>query len=126
MPGASPALPLPSPAGTPVVATAAGFSSVSGAAVPPPPAPDVQVAPDAVARTPVFVEVFCGMARLSKAARALGFKAVPVDHVCKANGIKVLLVDVSTKSGQAQLKGLLENPDVRWVLWAPPCGTFSR
>ena len=49
------------------------------------------------------------MARLSKAARNLGFKAVPIDHVCKANGIKVLLVDVSTK-----------------VHWAPPCGTFSR
>ena len=77
-------------------------------------------------RTPVFVEVFCGVARLSKAARNLGFKAVPVDHVCKANGIKVLQVDVSTKSGKAQLKGLLENPDVRWVHWAPPCGTFSR
>ena len=77
-------------------------------------------------RTPVFVEVFCGVARLSKAARNLGFKAVPLDHVCKANGIKVLQVDVSTKSGKAQLKGLLENPDVRWVHWAPPCGTFSR
>ena len=80
----------------------------------------------AAGRTPVFVEVFCGVARLSKAARNLGFKAVPIDHVCKADGIKVLQVDVSSKAGRAQLKGLLENPDVRWVHWAPPCGTFSR
>ena len=77
-------------------------------------------------RTPVFVEVFCGLARLSKAARDAGFACAPVDHVAKASGIKVLQVDLRTRGGRSLLKGLLENADVLWVHWAPPCGTFSR
>ena len=77
-------------------------------------------------RTPIFVEVFCGLARLSKAARELGFKAAPVDHICNTSSIKVMKLDLCSKEGRSLLKGLLENPDVYWVHWAPPCGTFSR
>ena len=91
------AVPLVSPTVTLGAMTAE--AAPSGAAVPSRLSSQVQGAPDAPPRTPVFVE----------------------DHVCKVNGIKVLLVDVSTKSGRAQLKGLLENPDVRWVHWAPSC-----
>ena len=77
-------------------------------------------------RTPVFVEVFCGLARLSKAARDRGFSCAPIDHANKASGIKVLHIDLCGQAGRSLLKGVLENPDVRWVHWAPPCGTFSR
>ena len=45
--------------------------------------------------TPVFLEIFCGLARLSKAARRSGFP-VPVDDVMKAQGIKVLPLDLCT------------------------------
>ena len=77
-------------------------------------------------RTPVFVEVFGGLARLSKAARDRGFSCAPIDHANKASGIKVLHIDLCGQAGRSLLKGVLENPDVRWVHWAPPCGTFSR
>ena len=49
-----------------------------------------------------------------------------MDHICKASGIKVMKLDLCSKEGRSLLKGLLENPDVFWVHWAPPCGTFSR
>ena len=77
-------------------------------------------------RTSVFVEVFCGLARLSKAARDRGFSCAPIDHANKASGIKVLHIDLYDQAGRSLLKGVLENPDVRWVHWAPPCGSFSR
>ena len=63
---------------------------------------------------------------VSKAARDRGFSCAPVDHANKASGIKVLHIDLCGQAGRSLLKGVLENPDVRWVHWAPPCGTFSQ
>ena len=70
------------------------------------------------------MEVFCGLGRLSKAAKDLGFHTVSIDKVCKAQGVKVL--DLSRKEGRSLLKDVLDRPGVVWVHWAPPCGTFSR
>ena len=76
--------------------------------------------------SPIFVEVFCGVARLSQAARERGFHAVPVDHVVKAHGIRVLQLDLRSRTGQRMLRDLVGQTNVVWVHWAPPCGTFSR
>ena len=75
---------------------------------------------------PLFVEVFCGLGRLSKAAKDLGFHTVSIDKVCKAQGVKVLQLDLSRKEGRSLLKDVLDRPGLVWVHWAPPCGTFSR
>ena len=72
------------------------------------------------------MEVFCGLARLSVAARDAGFFAVPVDHHTKAHGIKVHQLDLCTRQGQCLLRALLAQPQLAWVHCAPPCGTFSR
>ena len=86
------------------------------AAVPLPPQPQVERF-ETSPRAPVFVEVFCCLARLSKAARNLGF-------IEQCQWLKCCKWTYPLRL--AQLKGLLENPDVRWVHWASPCGTFSR
>ena len=75
---------------------------------------------------PLFEKVFCGLGRLSKAAKDLGFHTVSIDKVCKAQGVKVLQLDLSRKEGRSLLKDVLDRPGVVWVHWAPPCGTFSR
>ena len=89
----------------------------SAAASLPQPCGTVSRSAEPAGRTPVFVEVFCGLARLSKAARDRGFSCAPVDHANKASGIKVLHIDLCGQAGRSLLKGILDNPDVRWVLF---------
>ena len=74
----------------------------------------------------IVVEVFCGFARLSKAAADAGFQVVALDHAVKAQGVKVVQVDLTTAMGATILRGILDQPNIVWVHWAPPCGTFSR
>ncbi|CAE7428234.1 car [Symbiodinium sp. CCMP2592] len=58
----------------------------------------------------VTVEVFCGTGRLSASLRSEGFDAFGVDHVASI----------------AHLWSILKDPAVKFIHFAPPCGTASR
>ena len=77
----------------------------------------------------IIIEVCAGSARLTKAARAMGFKGVAVDHSDKRScGVDICIFDLTDP---LQLQDLLEyiRKDASRIalIWvAPSCGTASR
>ena len=77
---------------------------------------------------PGALEVFCGQALLTKELQKAGFAATGIDH--KGNKdrplAKTVWLDLATKSGQLQFWDYIRTGRVRYVHFAPPCGTASR
>ncbi len=77
----------------------------------------------------IILEICAGSARLTKTARAFGFKGDAVDHSIKrCCGVDISVFDLTDS---AQLNDLLEyirkDSDRIALVWiAPPCGTASR
>ena len=77
----------------------------------------------------IIIEICAGSARLTKAARAMGFKGVAVDHSDKRScGVDICIFDLTDP---LQLQDLLEyiRKDASRIalIWvAPSCGTASR
>ena len=77
----------------------------------------------------IILEVCAGSARLTKIARAAGFKGVAMDHSTKRScGVDICVFDLTDPS---QLSDLLEyitrDADRIALIWiAPSCGTASR
>ena len=74
--------------------------------------------------------MFAGSAALSAAARRRGLGAVAVDwkgnaHARDVQG-DVLNIDLREAAGQEFVLRLIGADTVRWVHFAPPCGTASR
>lgn len=77
----------------------------------------------------LFVEIFAGTARLSKAAREIGMEALPVDKTAaRSTQIHIAQYDVSEPEQLAALMEVLENEKHRIaaVHLAPACGTASK
>ena len=83
---------------------------------------------DSVTEKLVFVEVFAGSAKLSKAADQRGFKALPVDYSQNKHRPQhdILIMDLSDPTAQSQLMQTLEDDVPCGLHMAPPCGTCSR
>jgi hypothetical protein len=81
-----------------------------------------------------FVEICCGCARASRVMRDAGCEVYPIDHARNEHTPEVeqLTIDIATTPGRKQLWALLNSlsaaSDVHIVavLFAVPCGTFSR
>lgn len=76
------------------------------------------------------MEVCCGSARYSAALRKEGFEASGVDWRGNKDrpepGVPCKWVDLSTRQGRKELLAMLEDPDLEYVHFSPPCGTASR
>ena len=79
---------------------------------------------DADQDRPSFLEIFCGTAGLSAAARKIGFRVLGVDHgsVRRANA-PVIDLDLRDKECQQRLWPEIRRAHAIWL--APPCGTSS-
>ena len=77
---------------------------------------------------PRAIEFCAGSAGLTKALAAIGFDAVGVDWIRNRHRAKapVLRLDLSTTEGQASAWDMLSDHRVKFVHFAPPCGTFTR
>ena len=79
---------------------------------------------DADQDRPSFLEIFCGTAGLSAAARKIGFRVLGVDHgsVRRANA-PVIDLDLRKDECQQRLWPEIRRAHAIWL--APPCGTAS-
>ena len=79
-------------------------------------------------RTPVFVELCAGSAKLSDAVKQFGYNIVAVDHDKNRHSprCKLVQLDLSHQHAWDMLDFLLERVLVAGVHMAPPCGTCSR
>ncbi len=91
-------------------------------------APPAQGQRQETARLPLFLEICAGCARLSKHFEDAGFRVIAIDH--KFNDhvatIPCMEIDLSSAQGAAQLMDLVQDSDLAYVHFAPPCGTCSR
>ena len=77
-------------------------------------------------RIPLVLEVFAGSCRIAQCCRAVGLQADAVDHRPHALAvIRPILLDLTCDEGQRTLRAMLAHPDLRFVWWAPYCGTAS-
>ena len=77
----------------------------------------------------VIIEICAGSARLTKAARTMGFKGVAVDHSDKRScGIDICIFDLTDNTQLSNLLDYIHKDASRIALiWvAPSCGTASR
>lgn len=77
----------------------------------------------------LFLEVFAGTARLSKAVRDLGFQAMPIDKSAKRSSqIHICIYNLALPEDVQQLLEFITmNKDrIAWLHFAPACGTASR
>ena len=76
---------------------------------------------------PVAFEIFAGAAGLSWALMKEGFDATGVDHRGNKDKPKAptIWLDLTTSSGQTEMLKLLGNKELKYVHFAPPCGTCS-
>lgn len=77
----------------------------------------------------LFLEVFAGTARLSKAARDVGLQCMPIDKTSKrSTQIHVCLYNLALREDVQQLLDFISmNKDrIVWIHFAPACGTASR
>ena len=76
---------------------------------------------------PGAMEVFCGIAHYTLELQKAGFKAVGIDHKgCKNKPkAKALWMDLSTRAGQLEFWDVVRSQNVKYVHFAPPCGTAS-
>ena len=79
---------------------------------------------DADQDRPSLLEIFCGTAGLSAAARKIGFRVLGVDHgsVRRANA-PVIDLDLRDRENQQRLWPEIRRAHAIWL--APPCGTSS-
>lgn len=82
---------------------------------------------DADQEPPGAVEVFCGIAHLTLELQKVGFRAVGIDHKgCKDKPVaKALWIDLTTRRGQLEFWDIIRSQNVKYVHFAPPCGTAS-
>ena len=75
----------------------------------------------------LFLELFAGTARMSKALSRIGFQVLAVDSV-KAPAAPSLSLDLSKKSNQrlTLILDLIQSQRPAAVHLAPPCGTSSQ
>lgn len=74
----------------------------------------------------IFVEMFCGTARLSKAVAEAGLNVLAIDKVACARKVSVTCLDLTTADHQKVLFECLCKANVASLHIAPPCGTASR
>ena len=74
----------------------------------------------------LFVELFCGSARLSKAVAEADLNVLAIDKVAKARQVSVTCLDLTTTDHQKVLFECLCKANVGSLHIAPPCGTASR
>ena len=75
-------------------------------------------------RGALFLEIFAGTARMSKAFTRLGFQVLAVDSV-KPPGVPGLCLDLSKPLSQKLILDLIRSRRLAAVHLAPPCGTSS-
>jgi hypothetical protein len=74
---------------------------------------------------PIFVEIFAGRGTLSRAAIQAGFTVLSIDHDASAATVPMVLLDLTTKTGEAILWDILSSNNVLGVHMGLPCGTAS-
>ena len=77
----------------------------------------------------LFVELFAGTARLSRAAMEAGFEIMPVDHSsARAEHVSIVPTDMAVPEEVDALIDVLSRRlgDIAFVWAAPPCGTASK
>ena len=77
----------------------------------------------------LFIEIFAGTARLSKAAKAVGFQTLPIDKTTeRASQIYIAQYDLSDDEAVNALMDVIraEKHRIVAVHIAPACGTASR
>ena len=79
------------------------------------------------ARELAFVEVFCGVARLSASVKAVGLKTVAIDHERHPEADhKVTEYELTSAEDQSLFQQIIDKANVAAARFAPPCGTASR
>ena len=73
----------------------------------------------------LFLELFAGTARMSKAFSRVGFQVLAVDSV-KPQGVPALALDLTKASSRNLVLDLVQSKRLAAVHLAPPCGTSSR
>ena len=89
---------------------------------------EVHIGGSATSSAPGAAEIFCGSAGLSKAMAAQGFRVLAIDwrgNTHKA-AVEFQKIDLTTMAGQDHAMHLLAGMNLKFVHFAPPCGTFSR
>jgi len=76
---------------------------------------------------PGAIEVMCGVAHLTLELQKVGFQAVGIDHKgCKDKPVaKSLWIDLTTRRGQLEFWDIVRSRNIKYVHFAPPCGTAS-
>jgi hypothetical protein len=74
------------------------------------------------------VEVFAGSAGIAEALVAAGLPTLAIDWHGNKHKPKVPVrqIDLTSSDGAARLEDIIARPSVKFVWFAPPCGTFSR
>ena len=86
---------------------------------------DVQ--PCFTAKDPSIIEFCAGSARVTAWLQQLGMPAsFGVDHIKQKNAGRVLIADLTTKSGRDLCWTWLKSPNCVGMFAAPPCGTCSK
>lgn len=76
---------------------------------------------------PFFIEICAGSARVTTCLQSLGLRSsFGVDHKRQKHAGKILVADLTTKSGQDLCWSWLTPPSCMGAFCAPPCGTCSR
>lgn len=89
--------------------------------------PDGNPCENKLVDSPFIVELCAGSGRVTSCARAIGLTdSFGVDHKHVRNSGKVLVVDLTTKSGKELCRQWIQAPNLLGVFMAPPCGTCSR
>ena len=74
----------------------------------------------------MFLELFAGSGRLTKAVRMHAAVYVPQDVFDEKGKFVGGVMDLLVPDNQKRLKTLVRQQRVRWLHCAPPCNTFSR
>ena len=77
----------------------------------------------------IFIEVFAGTARLSKAVKEIGCQAMPVDKTAdRSSQIHICIYDLADDSQCDDLLSFIDHnhENIIWIHCAPACGTASR
>ena len=82
---------------------------------------------DEQAGPPGALEIFAGCGALTAELQKAGFAAVGVDYKNKDKPrAKIIWIDLTTRAGQLEFWALVRAGQIRYVHFAPPCGTASR
>ena len=82
-----------------------------------------------ICERPFVLEVFAGSGRLTRHLRAVGFDAWAVDWRggrFAPETPAILFVNLMAADDQKIFAKLLDHPGLKYVHFAPPCGTASR